>query len=408
MVQSTLVCQDNRAAGRLSFKVAKKEGPNLSATQQVSTQEPRICEPTRLETIQLSLQERGFSEVVARHISTAQKQSTRKVYDCKWKIFADWCDQRQIDPLRISVPELADFFLFLFEEKKLNPRTIYGYRSAITTTLKNLGRDDITISSDISSLMRNFGIERPPLRKILPAWNLSLVLRVLLKPPFEPLATISLKFLTLKTVFLIALASGRRRSELHALRFDNDHFRQNQDQTMVKLYPSPDFVAKNQAVNTIARPIKIPALTSVGNDDPDKLLCPVRSVLTYRKVTSDSKIRKGRLRLFVSYKPSKQTEIARATISSWITKTIRYAYLNEGVKPETLENMRISAHEVRALSASWSAMNSTAVDTIMEACTWRGHNTFTDFYLRDMCSFRDDMFSLGDIVTGQTVVSGTT
>ena len=36
-------------------------------------------------------------------------------------------------------------------------------------------------------------------------------------PPFQPPRTISRKFLSLKTVFLLALASGRRGSEIHAL-----------------------------------------------------------------------------------------------------------------------------------------------------------------------------------------------
>ena len=82
------------------------------------------------------------------------------------------------------------------------------------------------------------------------------------KPPFEPIAKCELKFLTLKTVFLVALASGRRRSELHAMCFDSHHFRQNQDQSMVTLYP--DFVAKNLALDAVAEPIKLSAFTSVG------------------------------------------------------------------------------------------------------------------------------------------------
>ena len=106
--------------------------------------------------------------------------------------------------------------------------------------------------------------ERPPQRKILPQWSLPLILQVLLKPPFEPLQKSDLKHLTLKTVFLTALASGRRRSELHALCFDSAHFRQNQDQSLVTLYPDIDFVAKSQVLDSVAAPIKLQAFTSVG------------------------------------------------------------------------------------------------------------------------------------------------
>ena len=127
---------------------------------------------------------------------------------------------------------------------------------------------------ELGSLIRSFQLERPPQRKIAPQWNLSLVLQSLLKPPFEPIAKCELKFLTLKTVFLVALASGRRRSELHALCFDSHHFRQNQDQSMVTLYPDLDFVAKNQALDAVAEPIKLSAFTSVGGADA-RLECGV-------------------------------------------------------------------------------------------------------------------------------------
>ena len=48
------------------------------------------------------------------------------------------------------------------------------------------------------------------------SWNLSLVLHQLTKAPFEPIKEASLKHLTFKTVFLLGLGSGKRRSEIHA------------------------------------------------------------------------------------------------------------------------------------------------------------------------------------------------
>ena len=50
----------------------------------------------------------------------------------------------------------------------------------------------------------------------MPSWNLSLVLHQLTKAPFEPMKGSFLKHLTFKTVFLLALGSGKRRSEIHA------------------------------------------------------------------------------------------------------------------------------------------------------------------------------------------------
>ena len=50
----------------------------------------------------------------------------------------------------------------------------------------------------------------------LPKWNLSVVLNELTKAPFEPMKDTDFKHLNLKTAFLLALASGKRRSEIHA------------------------------------------------------------------------------------------------------------------------------------------------------------------------------------------------
>ena len=287
--------------------------------------------PTRLEAVQRSLEEKWFSQAAAEQISRGRRQSSRAVYDSKGRIFSRWCSDQSVDPFEITIQKLADFFLFLFHEKGLNPRTIKGYRSAISSTISSCGsRTEFTNSPELASLIHSFQLERPPQRKIAPQWNLSLVLQALLKPPFEPIHACDLKSLTLKTVFLVALASGRRRSEIHALCYDSHHYRQNKGQGLLTLYPDLDFVAKNQVLDSVAEPIKLKAFTSVGSEDFDRKLCPVRALLQYRKMTSSPGCRKGRKKLFISYKPSKTDEIKKASISSWIVKLIRLAYSTEG------------------------------------------------------------------------------
>jgi hypothetical protein len=49
---------------------------------------------------------------------------------------------------------------------------------------------------------------------LVPQWNLGLVLAALNSPPFEPAEEVDLRFLYYKCCFLLALASGRRRSEI--------------------------------------------------------------------------------------------------------------------------------------------------------------------------------------------------
>ncbi len=55
---------------------------------------------------------------------------------------------------------------------------------------------------------------RPP---IFPSWDLSVVLKGLLEPPFEPLESAPVRTLTLKVTVLLALASFKRVGDLQAL-----------------------------------------------------------------------------------------------------------------------------------------------------------------------------------------------
>ena len=50
-----------------------------------------------------------------------------------------------------------------------------------------------------------------------PAWDLSKVLQYLVTSAFEPLSQASFRALTLKTLFLLALATAKRVGELQAL-----------------------------------------------------------------------------------------------------------------------------------------------------------------------------------------------
>ena len=91
----------------------------------------------------------------------------------------------------------------------------------------------------------------------------------------------SLKHLTFKTVFLLALGSGKRRSEIHAWQHKN--IRHQSDWSKVSLFPSPSFLSKNQLAKEgpeSVAPVVIPALAPTLDRSlkSDKPLCPVRGL----------------------------------------------------------------------------------------------------------------------------------
>ena len=77
--------------------------------------------------------------------------------------------------------QLADFLIFLFEEKKLAISSIQGYRSCISKVFLARGID-ISHDSDLNMLVRNFAIELPVQHREAPRWDLMVVLRRLMSP----------------------------------------------------------------------------------------------------------------------------------------------------------------------------------------------------------------------------------
>ena len=366
-------------------------------TSQGSDKPKSPCLAPRAQTIK----EQGFSSPVASRIEAPQRRSTRTVYEAKWAVFVRWCETSQVDFRNPSIKQIADFLLHLFQEKNLQPSTIDGYRSAIAdklgNTSVNVGKDE-----NLSRLLDSFHRDRPKGRRGVPAWNLCLVLHQLTKAPFEPLRKASLKHLTFKTVFLLALASGKRRSEIHA--WLNKNIRHQADWSKVSLYPSPSFLAKNHLAKEgpeCVAPVVIPALAPTLDKSlkEDRSLCPVRALRYYLDKTQD--LRTGKELVFVSFKQGFNKDISPATISSWIKQTVVLCY--DPSDQDSLTLHQVKAHDVRAFAASKAFQGGISLDQILAACHWKSHNTFTQFYLKDVAWADKELFHLGPVVAAQQI-----
>ena len=106
-----------------------------------------------------AIKEQGFSEAVAARIEAPQRGSTRSLYEAKWNIFTKWCISNQVDFKAPPVKSVADFLMYLFQDRKLQPSTIDGYRSAIAD---KLGNSPFNISKKISLVSWIVSIETDP------------------------------------------------------------------------------------------------------------------------------------------------------------------------------------------------------------------------------------------------------
>lgn len=398
---STVVSQTSVTASGSSYSTSESSGSTDSAPVQAQTPQARIFSSSRLALLQRGLEEAGFSEKSATRICSAKRSSTCSLYNYRWDAWMDWCVGSQVDPINPTISAFADFLIFLFEIKNLSPSSIKGYRSAISSTLKHIAPVDIFNSPILTDIIRSMELEKPTPSHIVPQWDLSLVLRVLKEAPFEPLSSCKPRELTLKTVFLLALASGRRRSELHALLGSNDAVRFAPDASSVTLHFFPGFLAKNQIPSVASSPICIPALSTARGSRSDNTLCPVRALSFYFR--RSKAWRRSRKRLFLSFLKGYDKEISASTISRWIVSTIKQAYEQSG---ESIQNSRvIKAHEIRALSNSYAFLNNTSLEYILKAGYWRSPSAFLKFYLRDTSGQASDLRALGPLVASQTIVS---
>ena len=209
-----------------------------------------------------------------------------------------------------------------------------------------------------------------------------------------------LKYLTLKTAFLLALASGKRHSEIYAL-VGNKVSNLGQWEK-VALFPSSDFIAKKQLAREGSQsvsPVTIPALTTIVDRQlkEDRTLNLVRALRYYLDRTKD--LRGSRSLLFISFKKGHSSDIRPATLCSWLKQTILLCY--KQADQQALDLVQVKAHDIRAFAASKAFYSGVSVDQIMQACHWKAHNTFTNVYIKDLTwSDNDNNMYLGPVVDG--------
>ena len=195
----------------------------------------------------------------------------------------------------------------------------------------------------------------------------------------------------------MALGSGKRRSEIHAWQHKN--IRHQSDWSKVSLFPSPSFLSKNQLAKEgpeSVAPVVIPALAPTLDRSlkSDRSLCPVRALRYHLDRTSD--IRQGKELVFVSFKKGFDKDISPTTISSWIKQTVILCYELPDHHAHILH--QVKAHDVRAFAASKAFQSGVSLEQILSACHWKSHNTFTQFYLKDVAWADSELYHLGPVV----------
>ena len=283
---------------------------------------------TCVETLRAILMTKGHSREVAHMMSRALRDSSLQVYESHWARFVSFCRSKLWHVFRVRSHHFSTYMMHLNRDGLL-PSTIILHRTSVASVPRHWVYDPAA-DRHIKLLIRAFRLEHLVQRRIMPKWDLHLVLLALMRLPFTSECdaqgessddVIPLKWRTMKTGFLLALASSRWGSYIHAL-----------SQWL--------FVHWNRNIR----------------------------------------------------------DIMRSHISQWIVETVKEAYTQADREYDW-----VTAHEVRALSASWVYNCQVALPDILSAAFWRSSGVFQNSYLRDMACIADGMSTLGPVVVAQHV-----
>ena len=233
---------------------------------------------------------------------------------------------------------------------------------------------------ELTRLLRGAFIARPPSPSLVPSWDLDKVLGALRRHPFEPLRTVPVKFLTWKTVFLLAIVTAARSSDLSRLGCKEPYLRkQNSGFRLI-----PRLLKKQCRIGHCFKEMFVPKFE-------DRKLDPVRALNIYLDRVKDFRDLNS---LFVTYGAGQKKSPRSQTIARWLVSAIKSAPGSFRVGP-------IRAHSTRSVSTTVAFARGVSVANILKAADWASASTFSQFYLKEWENWRTS-FAGGVLGTGST------
>ena len=286
---------------------------------------------------------------VIRTLQAARAPSTRGLYAGRWNRFCGWCHSRGENPVSCGTSVVLAFLQSLLESG-LSVSTLRGYVAAISSRHELV--DGLTMGTQalVGCFLKGARRLCPPRGRLIPAWDLRVVLDALTEPPFEPLSGLGWELLSLKTVFLLAIASAKRVSELRALSVHPACLRLGGEGSAISLLPNPAFLPKVLPRSFVARPLVLDPFLPPPHESPEAarlhLVCPVRALRSY--IARTSSIRQTD-QLFVCFGESVRGQaVSKQRLARWVVRAIELAYSSAGLAPPT----GVVAHSTRGMAAS--------------------------------------------------------
>ncbi len=373
LAQSDLVPRTNAPRDSPSLANSSEEGSTFSERGHPLAPAPRLVESPRMVLGRDAEVLSGLPPAVVNTITSARALSTRQAYRLKWNLFVNWCSPRREDPRRCPIAVVLSFLQDGLE-RRLSPSTLKVYVAAIAAHHdavdgKSLGKHDLVIR-----FLRGARRLNPPRPYLVPSWDLPSVLSALRGAPFEPLQSVELKFLSLKTVLLSALATVKRVGDLQAFSVDDSCLEFGPADSHVVLRPRPGYVPKVPTMPFRDQVVNLQALPREEADPAIALLCPVRALRIYVDRTQSFRTSD---QLFVCFGgQQKGRAVSKQRLAHWIVEAIVLAYQARRLPCP----LGVRAHSTRGVASSWALARGASIADICKAAGWATPNTFARFY----------------------------
>ncbi|XP_075774348.1 uncharacterized protein LOC102454623 [Pelodiscus sinensis] len=337
--------------------------------------ETRSSTPHRMDACWFTDFEQSCSRRVKEVLMHSRKESTRTAYAAKWSKFQAWCTDNSVDSRFATLPCILEYLLQL-HDKGLALASLRVHLAAINAFHHRDGDFSLFAHPTTKRFLKGLSNLHPPRRPPPPLWNLDLVLQTLTRPPFEPLATVSLHLLTIKLVFLLAITSARRVSEIAAFMASPPYTVFSKESVTLRAHPA--FIPKVSSDFHINEPVVLPCFFPKPHSSSQAAqlhtLDVRRSLAFYIDRTRD--FRKTDRLLLSLARQSKGQPLTSQRISKLIVSCISMCHSLRGKPLPSLPK----AHSTRTVATTTAFLSGVSFRDICRAATWSSNVTFMKHY----------------------------
>ncbi len=367
LAEPALVPRLDGAAGGTALADSRQERYAILSGRLSVAPQPGIMEPPCVAVSRSSEEMSALQSCVLDTLTEARAPSTRRLYALKWGVFVKWCGQAHINPATCTVLDVLSLLQYRLDSGSL-PLTLKVYVAAITTFRSPQSGQSFGKNALVVSFLKGAKRLHPPRTPSVPPWDLEVVLRALSQPPFEPLTSVGLKELSLKTTLLLALASAKRIGDLHAFPVYSDCMRFGPGDCSVTLWTRLGYVPKSLSTPFRTQTVSLSALSMESSPsrsgNVQTTVCPVRALRKY--IDRSASFRQSD-QLFVCYGGcTKGRAVSKQSLSHWIVDAIAAAYTSQGLECP----LHIRGHSTRSIASPWAWSRGMSIQDICLSAGW--------------------------------------